>query len=348
MKLMLPLIVALTAALAAVAQAQEPNPAPAAGSPAAAAPAGVFGEGQRVVLVGEVSSAPKKIAGVSEQQKMQVAVGPARTDYTLHLNDAAMLGANGQKIAASDLDNKKWVRAEGTIMDDPRRIKVTKLQVIGKDLPGLQSSAFYRSGLDQGYVMAVAGSREVFPDTSGAVSAPSAMVVVGKVSDDTGPLENTRKIQVDAAGNTWTLDVPKDAPIFDTKGQKISVHAIAKGQWLRAHGWQTDDLRVRAARLEEIGPEDAFRTTTYYRETEPIGYVERISGTGVQFNPYKITGVVTAVNEGDGTVTVRDDQGKEHVILMDTAMFSLEGRPVAGKTIQQGQKITVEGSEITY
>src|SRR5437764_15442868 len=86
MKSTLPLIFALTTALTVVAQAQAPNEKPDNGSPANInLPAALLREGQQVVVVGEVSSAPKKIAGVKEEQKMQVAVGPTRTDYTLHV-----------------------------------------------------------------------------------------------------------------------------------------------------------------------------------------------------------------------------------------------------------------------
>jgi len=306
----------------------------------------LFREGQSVIVVGEVTSSPKKIAGVHQEQKMQVAVGPGKADYTLHLTDAMMLGASGQKIAASDLATQTWVRAEGTVMDDPRRIKVTRLQVIGQDLPGLQSSAFYRPGFDQGYVMAVSGSREIFPETAHAVYTPAPLVIVGKVSDDTGPLESTRNLFVDAAGNRWKLHVPKDTPLFDTQGKKISVHQIAKGQWLRAHGWQTDDLRLRVARLEEIGPEEAFRASALYRAGEPLGYVERAPGAGVQFSSFKITGVITAVDEAAGTITVRDDQGKEHAIAAETVTLSADGQPVVMKALHTGQRVTVEGSEI--
>jgi RNase P/RNase MRP subunit p29 len=343
MKQMVPLALALTMGLAALAQAQTPNATP----NGAAAPAALFREGQQVVLVGEITSSPKHVAGVAEEQKMQVAIGPAKTDYTLHLKDAQLIGQSGAKIQDNDLVNHMWVRAEGTVMDDPRRIKVTKLQVIGKDMPGLQSSAFYRPGFDQGYVMAVAGSRQIFPETTAAYTA-APMVIIGKVSEDTGPLETTRKIQVDAAGNTWTLSVPKDTPIFDVQGKKISVHQIAKGQWVRVHGWQTDDLRTRAARIENIGPEEAFRASTYFRGTEPMGYVERTPGTGVRFNPLKITGIVTAINEADNSIVVKDDNGMERTVYLETVTVTSGGRPIDFRMLQKGQQVTVEGNEILF
>jgi hypothetical protein len=342
MKQIAPLALALTMGLAVLAKAEAPN-AP----PNGAAPAALFREGQQVVLVGEITSSPKHVAGVAEEQKMQVAIGPGKTDYTLHLKDAQMIGQSGAKIQDNDLVDHMWVRAEGTVMDDPRRIKVAKLQVVGKDMPGLQSSAFYRPGFDQGYVMAVAGSRQIYPETTVAYTA-APMVIIGKVSDDTGPLETTRKIQVDAAGNTWTMSVPKDTPIYDVQGQKISVHQIAKGQWVRIHGWQTDDLRLRAARIENIGPEDAFRASSYFRGTEPMGYVERTPGTGVRFNPLKITGVVTAINMEDGSIVVKDDNGMERTVSLETVTLSADGRPVDVKTLQKGQRVTVEGNEILF
>jgi hypothetical protein len=347
-------VLALSAALAATAQAAEEKPDnnPAGAAPPAnaqvggLAPAGLFREGQQVVVVGEITSSPKKVAGVKEERKMQVAVGPAKTDYTLHLDGAELIGASGQKIEDNDLVDKMWVRAMGTVMDDPRRIKATRLQVIGKDMPSLQRSAFSRTGLDQGYVLAVAGSRQTFPESK--IYTPTTVTIVGKVTDDTGALETTRRIQVDAAGNTWTLNVPKDVPIVDTKGGKISVHEIADGQWVRAHGWQTDDLRIRAARIEEIGAEEAFRASPIFRAAEPMGYVERVPGTGVRFEPLKVTGVVGTVNTTDGTFTLKDDQGQERTLWMETVTITANGQPVEGRSLQKGQRVTVEGSEIRF
>jgi hypothetical protein len=361
MKQMLPLALALTAGLASLSQgdpfrgvsvSRDLTIIPlavirqAATPPAAPVP---LREGQPVIVVGEITSAPKRVAGVREERKMQVGIGPAKLDYTLHIGEAEMLDVYGKKLGTDDLVDKMWIRATGTVMDDPRRVKVTKLQIVGKDLPSLQQSAFYRTGYDQGYVMAVAGSRQVIPAPAGTTVLTAApLVIVGKVADDTGPLENTRKIQVDASGNTWTADVPKDTPIFDTKGQKISVHEIAKGQWVRLHGWQTDDLRLRSARIENVGADEAFRTSAYFREGAPMGYVERLPGTGVRFNPLRISGVVTAVSEPDGTITVRVDGGQERLFPAETATFYVENRPVDAKSLRAGQRVTVQGNEIIF
>ncbi len=279
---------------------------------------------------------------------MQVAVGPSKTDFTLHLSEAKMYSYHGTSVDEDHLVDKMWVRAEGIVMDDPRRIRVSKLQVIGKDMASLRNSPFHRSDFDQGYITAVAGSRQIFPDTRGAVFTPGPVVIVGKVSDDTGALETTRKVQVDAAGNTWTLHVPQETPVLNAKGEKISVHEVSEGQWVRVHGWQTDDLRVRVARMEIIGPEEAYRGSTYFRTAEPIGYVERVPGTGVRFNPLKVTGVITVIDAKNGTFTLRDDQGKERVIYIETVTISANGQPVEASGLKQGQRITVEGNDIIF
>ena len=302
-------------------------------------------ENTPVVVVGEINSEPKSILSES---KMQVAIGPAKTDYTLHLSDAKMYDSYGGVIKADKLSDKMWVRAEGAIMDDPKRIKVSRLQVVGKDMPGLKQSAFYRPGFDQGYVMAVAGSREIFPATAGVVYTPAPLTIVGRVSDDTGPLESTRKIQVDTAGNTWTLSVPKDTALFDVQGKKISVHQIAKDQWIRAHGWQTDDLRMTVARLQEIGPQAAFSTTAYFRAGEPLGYVERAPGTDVRFTPLQTSGVITSISSATGLMTLRDASGKERTFQLASVTIQMDGRPIPLDMLRQGQKVTVQGSEIVF
>jgi len=346
----LPMMLALASGIAAAAHAQS------AGSTTLAqnAPAGTavvtqaaprLAENTPVIAVGEITSEPKKI--VSEN-KMQVAIGPAKMDYTLHLSDAKMYDQYGAVIKSDKLTGKMWVRAEGTVMNDPRRIKVTRLQVIGKDMPSLQQSAFYRTGFDQGYLMAVAGTRQVFPEVANVVYMPAAMTIVGHVSDDTGPLESTRKIQVDAAGNRWTLSVPKDTPLYDVQGKKISVHQIAKNQWIRAHGWQTDDLRFRVARLQEIGPQEAYGTSAFFRAGEPLGYVERTPGTDVRFNPLQVTGTIVSISSAAGLVTVRDETGKERTFPLESVIMRMDGKPAALENLRQGQRVTIEGSEIAF
>jgi len=321
----------------------ENPPAPGAAVEAQAGPR--IPEGTPVVVVGKITSPPKSI--VSEH-KAQVAIGPARMDYTLHLSDAAMYDEHGAMIKPTKLSDKMWVRAEGSIMDDPRRIKVTQLQVIGKDPSNVRQSAFYRPGLEEGYIMAVAGTRQIFPEVTGVVFTPPPMTIVGQVTDDTGPLEATRKVQVKAAGNTWTLEVPKDIPVFDVQGKKISVHQVAKGQWVRAHGWQTDDLRLLAARVQEIGPDEAFRTSTFFRQGEPLGYVERVPGAEVRFNPIQATGTISAIDQTAGTITLHDESGQDRTYPLASVTIRADGKEVDVTTLRQGQRVTIEGSEIAF
>jgi hypothetical protein len=269
-------------------------------------------------------------------------------NFTLHLRDAQLYNLFGAKVGTDDLEDRMWVRAEGTMMNDPRRIHVTKLQVIGKDLPGLRRSAFYRPGYEQGYVMAAAGSRQIYPEVRGTYFAPGPLLIVGKVSEDTGPLETTRKIQVDAAGNTWTINVPRDTPVFDGRGDKISVHEISKDQWVRVHGWQTDDLRVRAARVQEMGPEARFRQNALYRAGQPMGYVERLPGPGVRFAPVRASGVILSVDPTAGLVTVRDGNGAQQTFPTETVTIFSDGRPVGVETLRPGQSVTIQGSQILF
>jgi hypothetical protein len=118
-----------------------------------------YREGTRVVIVGRISSQPRN-ATIAHERKMQVSVGPNRTDYTLHLNDARITGPNGGVAQVSDLRDRWWVRAEGRVMDDPKRIDVSRVQVLSKTRDNLKGTAYYRAGMAHGYVTAVAGSRQ--------------------------------------------------------------------------------------------------------------------------------------------------------------------------------------------
>jgi hypothetical protein len=315
-------------------------------SPARAADKPRFSRGTPVVVVGRITSPPK---GALEEQKMQVAIGPSKTDYTLHFRGADLTGLHGQKIDEDGLDDGQWVRAEGKVMDDPRRVKVSRLQVIAPDDPALKRSAFYRSGFDQGYVTSVAGSRQVFFPTpeQGIVSTAMPFVLVGRVSDDTGNFERSRKIQVKSAGNEWTLHVPKDASVLDLKGEKISVHEVHDGQWVRAYGWRTDDLRMRAERMENIGKDEAFRASNLYRSEFPLGYVDPFTDEK-GFNAYSLSGTVVAVHRADGTALVRDAQGREHLVYTDLGRFSVDGRQVTYDRLRVGDRVTVEGRTFRF
>lgn len=135
----MPLVFALALGLVGSAQARHGSTAP-------------YKEGTPVAIVGQVTSAPKKVAGVV-QKHFQIALGPSKADtYTLHINDAALSDLGGAKMAPSDLDDKQWVRAEGTIMDDPHRIKVSRLEVIARDDVSVKKTKYFRTGFDRGYI----------------------------------------------------------------------------------------------------------------------------------------------------------------------------------------------------
>jgi len=121
-----------------------------------------YPEGTRVVIVGRVSSQPRNVK-FAHERKMQVSVGPRRADYTLHLNDAKIFGANGGEAQVSDLRDRWWVRAEGRVMDDAKRIDVSRVRVLSKTRDNLKGTAYYRTGMAHGYVTAVAGSRQTWP-----------------------------------------------------------------------------------------------------------------------------------------------------------------------------------------
>jgi hypothetical protein len=139
MKLTLTLMLGLVLGLAGTAQAHHHR-------------TGLRTPGTPVVIVGQVTSAPHKVAG-AVQKRFQIALGPNRGDvYTLHIGDADMVGLGGEKFAASDLDDKQWVRAEGTLMDNPHRIKVSRLEVVGKDTESVKKTKYYHENSERGYI----------------------------------------------------------------------------------------------------------------------------------------------------------------------------------------------------
>ncbi|MFN3652952.1 MAG: OB-fold nucleic acid binding domain-containing protein [Armatimonadota bacterium] len=304
-------------------------------------PVKAFAENTPVTVVGRISSPPK---GELNEQKMQVAVGPQDTDYTLHFSDATILGMNGQTLDEDGLDDGMWVRAEGRVMDDARRIKVTRVQVIAPDEQSFRRTAFYRPGLSRGYVSAVAGARETYPSTTDTRFQPGQITLVGKVSDDTGTFETTRKIQVMTAGNEWTLSVPENAMVVDDKGEKISVHEIDDGQWVRVTGRQTDDLRLEVNRIENIGRDEAFRTSRFFRTGEPMGYVERVAGERREGRRVNLRGTVHEVHPDRGYFILRDNSGRMHRVYMDNVNVMRDGRSMGFDMLREGDRVAVSGT----
>jgi len=304
-----------------------------------------FAEGQSVVVVGMVSSQPRDVAGATEK-KMQVAIGSDRTDYTLHMDDAFIVNDAGQKVSIDDIKDKTWIRAEGTVMNDARRVKVSRLHVIGNQA-AFERSAFFRPSFGSGYLSAVAGSREIFPAVTTRFTA-MPVTVVGRVSDDTGALETTRRIQIMTAGNEWTVNVPKNATVMDAKGEKISVHEIKEDQWVRVMGWQTDDLRLRALRVENIGPEAMYSTSTFFRKDYPLGYVTRGEAGRGEFASFGFSGQVTEINREAGYFVLRDETDREYRVYTDDPELRLGTDPFSFDRLKVGQDVTISGRSIEF
>lgn len=264
-------------------------------------------KGTAVTLVGQISSAPKAVLG---ERKMQVAIGPDGADYTLHFDGATLLGVNGRQMDENELVNRQWVRAEGQVMKNPRRIRVSRLQVVARDSDAFQQSAFHRAGLEHGYLTSVAGTRQTFPAPPPDALRATPMLILGRISGVAGNFETTRSIQVAAAGNQWVLTVPETAQVVDPQGAIISIRSLGERQWVRVHGWRTEDLRMRVARIQSLGKDDAFRASASYRADSPLGYAETLPPAALE--RHLLTGTVTAVN-GREVLLVKVRGAKESV-----------------------------------
>jgi hypothetical protein len=303
-----------------------------------------FAKDTQVVVVGPITSPPK---GAINEKKMQVAVGPDKTDYTLHFRNAKLYGLRGQKIDEDGLDDGMWVRAEGRIGDDPRRITVDRVQVIAPDAPGHKKGAFFRPGYEYGYVSSVAGSREIFPVVNVPASLSAPFVVVGKISDDTGGLNATRKLQLQSQGFEWTLHVPKDAAVMNAAGKPLSVHEVSKGQWVRAYGWKSGDLRMRVERMENLGADEAFRATKAFRSDYPFGYFETPQGENL-FQSSTMSGTIVRIDKEFGTVTIRDANGNERTFFTDVASLKRGNDPVYLDDLRSGETIIIESRSYRF
>jgi len=235
-----------------------------------------FGEGTPVAIVGEISSQPKN-AGFAHESKLQVAVGPGKKDHTLHIKDAKIFNANGKELFKSDLVDKMWIRAEGTVMNDSRRIKVTRMTVLGRDFQAFRNSPYYQTAFDQGYVEQVAGSRQVFTSTEPARDG-TPVVVVGAISSapKKAKIVNEGKMQV-AVGpdkTDYTLHI-SDAKIYDSAGRELAKSDLTDEMWVRAEGTMMDDpRRIKVTRLEVVGKNAGdFRNSPSFRTTDEFGYI---------------------------------------------------------------------------
>lgn len=272
-----------------------------------------------VLVVGEITSPPKARLG---EQKLQVAIGLERTDYTLHFFRAELFGINGRPLDEGDFGHGMWVRAEGRMMRDSRRVKVSRLQVIAADRAGLLRSAFLPIGQEQGYITAVAGSRQTFSQTAVSAGKPSPTVIVGRVPSDYHPQDASSELALQAAGAVWQLQVPEASA-----GAPASPQTLQPGQWVRVYGWRTDDLRLRVARIEPIGKDAALRRSNAYRAGNPLGYAERVGADGLERTTLR--GKVHRIDAEHGYLTLRTPDQRERRIWLPAAEITVLSRPRA-------------------
>jgi len=226
-------------------------------------------KGTPVVIVGRISSQPRNY-GFIHERKLQVAVGSRAVDHTLHVGDAKIYNAQGKEIAKSDLQDKWWVRAEGTVESDPRRIHTTKLTVLGKDPGAYQHSAYYILGRDLGYVIAenVAGSREILPSTR--VFAPDTRVMIlapisSQPKNAGVGVEEKLQVAIGPDKLDYTLHL-KDATLRDLRGGEVFASGLKDRMWVRAEGRVMDDSRrIEVDRLTVVSDDDEkFRLSPFF------------------------------------------------------------------------------------
>lgn len=216
-----------------------------------------FQRGTPVTLVGEISSQPRN-AMFTREGKMQVAVGPEKVDHTLHMEDAKLYGPEGREIAISDLRDKWWVRANGTLMDDPRRIRVTRLEVLAHDWEGYRKSADWKQDWERGYVQTRVGKQQIY-STTRVFPQGTRVVLVGKVSSQPRDVAfaHEEKMQVAVGSDQTDFTLHLDgAELRGLQGEEIGVSDLRDKMWIRAEGMVMDDSRrIQVTRLEVTGGE---------------------------------------------------------------------------------------------
>jgi hypothetical protein len=117
-----------------------------------------FAPGTEVMLLAPVSSQPKG-TGVGVEEKLQVAIGPDKRDYTLHLRNADLVDLHGQEIYLSGLRDRMWVRAVGRVMDDSRRVEVAELTLVADVDESWRMGPFFPEGSNFGMIVSMEPAR---------------------------------------------------------------------------------------------------------------------------------------------------------------------------------------------
>lgn len=310
-------------------------------------------KGARVVIVGEISSPPKGKLG---EEKMQVAVGPNRTDYTLHFGKANIFGTDGRKLDEDGLHDKMWVRAEGVVMDDSRRVQVDRLTVIAKDTGQYQQSVFFRPGTHFGYLETVAGARETLAAKK-AFRKGESVVLIGEIASPPKGVIGEEKMQVAIGPKRKEYTLHFDgAQILGPGGQKLDEDGLDDKMWIRAEGRVMDDARrIKVTQIRVLGKDrNAFVSGPYFRSDYAHGFAlhaadatARVAGFRSELLPTGAStrGTVTFVHPTAGYFEVRDVEGKDHKVwfnsvqgqIMDNGASNLSG-------VSVGQTVTVYGA----
>jgi hypothetical protein len=93
--------------------------------------------------------------------------------------------------------------------------------------------------------------------------------VVGRVTDTTS--RTRRRIFVQAGREKWALHLGRTSRVFHA-GQRVSIHNIDLGSWVRARGRRIGRLRLQVERLDVAGDRAAYRKSQAYRASQPDGY----------------------------------------------------------------------------
>jgi hypothetical protein len=278
--------------------------------------------------------------------RIQIPIGPERTTYSLEGGPGLQaFSATGSPLADTRLQRGWWIRATGTVGDNPNTFRITNLQVLGPEAEATQS-AFYHRGFPQGYIMSVAGTREVYPRTVGMATVEPT-ILVGRVIDDSQ--RGTRRLKVKAGPNDWTLTIADNAAFMGGKGEPAgSLDQLTNGQWIRAEGWQTGDLALRVVQVRTIGAGDeAYHASQYFRPDYNSGYVTRVTSDRLTTQPFRVSGTVSQINREKGYFVVRGDDGKEHTVYVENTTFRRGNNTAGFDALKEGDKVSVTGRLIS-
>lgn len=233
-------------------------------------------------------------------------------------------------------------------------MRVHEIGTAAQGVAAYRQSAYYRPGFEQGYVVRVAGVREEAMPPAAIPPEPFTgavpVVIVGRVTEDTGPLQATRRILVQAGDQVWRLDVVEDAGVLSATGEPISIHEIAEQSWIYARGWRSGERRARVTELREIATEEqgiaGYRQSPFYRAGFEQGYVMQVAGARELFQPIQLTGTVVRVNRENEWFVLRTDDGREITVYVEGARFFRGGQPFEFAALRPGDRVTASGRTV--